>query len=199
MVELSRDEITRRIRIVVDECDGIQPQFEMCYLHSIAYAAGRANEAFIRYDVELACEAGATTICSTVQEALSHAAALSRFFWPSRRKGLNDARARRLREAFNLDDASPLRNRDLRNALEHFDERLDDYLIFADVGHFFPSPILDDHTLSDEPTARIFKLVDPHNHVFVLLGVKFEYAPIRTECAAVLAKATEFDTRLPRR
>ncbi|MBL7406354.1 hypothetical protein INQ30_29005, partial [Escherichia coli] len=69
-------------------------------------------------------------IFATVQEALTHAGALSRFFWPVKKDSLlAAARGEKLREAFALTDASPLKWRRLRNAFEHFDEDLDRYLI----------------------------------------------------------------------
>ena len=58
-----------------------------------------------------------------------------------------------------MSDNSSLKGRNLRNALEHFDERLDLFLLEDDTGIFFPSAIIGGHELADEPTPRIFKLV----------------------------------------
>lgn len=59
---------------------------------------------------------------------VGHAAALSRYFWPSPSGGkkpqlqnLKQKRGEFLRNVFKLDEHSPLHNRDLRNAWEHFD------------------------------------------------------------------------------
>jgi hypothetical protein len=66
------------------------------------------------------------------------AAALSRYFWPTttgnKKKQAEQLEMRRmrgekLRDIFKVTDDSPLCNRDLRNAWEHFDEKLDTYLI----------------------------------------------------------------------
>jgi len=71
-----------------------------------------------------------------VQNILFRAAAISRYFWPSR-KNFND-RGTRLRAAFGISETSALRNRDLRDAAEHFDERLDNYLKDGIVGYIIP-------------------------------------------------------------
>lgn len=71
-----------------------------------------------------------------VQNILFRAAAISRYFWPSR-KHFND-RGTRLRAAFDISETSALRNRDLRDAAEHFDERLDNYLKDGIAGYIIP-------------------------------------------------------------
>jgi hypothetical protein len=54
-------------------------------------------------------------------------------------------------------------------------------LISNVAGHFFPDPIIGSHSLADEPTGKIFKLIDPENECLVLLGKKFFFNPIRVE------------------
>jgi hypothetical protein len=143
------EEIRRRENLVANNFEGILPYCEAFYIFSILYSADRADRAFRRFEEHNAKGRSAMIITSSVHEALGHSAALSRFFWPSRDRGVAKARALRLRQAFNLDDNSPLKNRRLRDALEHFDERLDRYLIIHDTGRFFPAPMIDDHTLAD--------------------------------------------------
>jgi len=92
-----------------------------------------------------------------------------------------------------LDDASPLKGRELRNAFEHFDEDLDRFLLENDTGYFFPAPMVDDHTLADDQLGKIFKLVDPTHNVCVLLGRKFDFKSIRAEVQNVLYQAHEMD------
>jgi hypothetical protein len=74
---------------------------------------------------------------ATVQEGLAHAASLSGYFWPMKTGGERaTARGERLRKAFNLTDESPLRSRSLGNAFEHFDERLDRFLLVTVLSTF---------------------------------------------------------------
>lgn len=71
-----------------------------------------------------------------VQNIVFRAAAISRYFWPSRK--CFDDRGARLRAAFEINESSALRNRALRDAAEHFDERLDSYLKGGIVGCIIP-------------------------------------------------------------
>jgi hypothetical protein len=201
LVKVENGEIRERVRIVCEEFGGIYPPFEAFYIHSIIYSAGRSKEAFIRYDVGLSTRGSEAFTVSAVHEALAHAASLSRFFWPSNVGGkrseefkfLKQRRAEKLRDAFNIGQDSPLKDRRLRDALEHFDERLDDYLLENDAGYFFPGPMINDHELADDPTGNIFKLVDPDASCFVLLGDKHFFAPIRKEVFRISEWAERMD------
>jgi hypothetical protein len=193
--KLSKQELAKRRRIVVTQYGGILPYCEAFYIQSIIYAADRSSLAFERYKVAVAEQMDAASIVATVQEALTHAAALSRFFWPSKSKDdpLADARGKALRAAFKLDDTSALKWRKLRNAIEHFDEDLDRFLLGDHVGAFFPAPLVDSHKLADEVIGHIFKLVDPEEEIFVLLGHKYEFAPIREAVFKIYEDAVRMD------
>ena len=80
-------------------------------------------------------------ILDSLQNLIAKAAALSRYFWPAR-DGKNQVHKRRadlLCRAFAVNDGSPLKDRELRNCMEHFDERLDHYLSKLIIGHIIPS------------------------------------------------------------
>lgn len=192
-------ERNRRAAIVADGSDGIISYCEVFYLYSIIYSADRCLRAFAEHEQAMKAGAPADTLIGSVQEAVGHAAALSRYFWPSTslsRKAqpleqLRALRGRKLRRAFSLTSTSPLRSRKLRNAWEHFDERLDEHLLEVDAGAFFPGCLIDDHTLADDPLGHIFKLLDPKAECLVLLGSKYFFGPIRAEVRRVHALATE--------
>jgi hypothetical protein len=190
------DESTQKQRetIVTEQYGGIFSAYEAFYIHSIIFAADRSEEAFQRFEKAAGASDSPEFIVASVQEALTHAGALSRFFWPMKKGSpLTAARGKRLCDAFGLDDASPLRSRNLRNGFEHFDEDLDRFLLRCPVGYFFPGPLVDDHRLDDEAITNIFKLVDPEDWVCVLLGEKFEFRPIRREVQRVLIRALAMD------
>ena len=105
-----------------------------------------------------------------------------------------------MRQAFDLSDDSPLKNRGLRDLLEHFDERLDQYLLRNDSGYFFPDAMIGDSALSDDKSGHLFKLVDRNSSCFVLLGEKHFFDGILTEVNKIYDRAREFDSngrRLP--
>jgi hypothetical protein len=128
-----------------------------------------------------------------IQEVLTLSAALSRFFWPPTKNKLSLARGENLRSTFAIDESNPLGERKLRNALEHYDEYLDSFLLQYRVGHFFPSPIVDHHELADDVLGNIFKLVDPENGICVILGEKYEFDLIRDEVRRILDLAVTMD------
>ena len=158
------------------------------YLASIIYSAEAALVAYSRYHESLTDNDDHSSPAAAIHEALGHAASLSRFFW-SPRGDLSAARAASLRKELDVEDVSPLKNRALRNALEHFDERLDAFLLTDAVGLLLPDPIVADSTMIDDPTAQIFKLVDPWNGVYVLFNERFEFQPIFEEVSRVYARA----------
>lgn len=184
-----------------EDYEGIIPYQEAFFIHSIIYSATRCLDSFERYEYYKNQEIPADDLISIVQEAVGHAAALSRYFWPSRigRKEqpnmnkMKEQRGVKLRTAFGLDKTSSLYNRDLRNTWEHFDERLDEYLIKNDSGYFFPGCTIGSHTLADDPIGHIFKLLDKENNCLVLLGEKFFFIPIKGAVSDILYKAIQFD------
>jgi hypothetical protein len=62
------------------------------------------------------------------QDFLQHSGAISRIFWPPSSAGARaKARGAHLQQALGVTHRHPLRTRSLRNHLEHFDERIDDW------------------------------------------------------------------------
>ncbi|MEP3198213.1 MAG: hypothetical protein ABJO57_10110 [Lentilitoribacter sp.] len=189
---ISKKERNERLDIL-EEYGGIFPPLEAFYIASIQYSAERAMDAFLRYQVCISASSHPASIVSTMHEALGHAAALSRFFWPARKDRLYVMRSEKLRTAFNIDESSALKDREIRNALEHFDERLDEFLFQEQAGYFFPTAIVDSHEIADEPTTKIFKLVDPDAGICVILNEKFDFSKVRDEITRILELANQFD------
>lgn len=205
---LSNEELDWRAGRIVSESKGIHPPYEAFYIQAIMYTADRVLEAFERYDAAREQSAAGPDQVSPVHEALAHAASLSRYFWPSgagprmRRslKDLKEARAETLRVAFRVTNASPLKDRSLRDALEHFDERLDRYLLSSDAGQYIPLPRVGDSRGLPASGIHVFKLVDHALQQFVVLDRTFAFAPIRQEATRILLAAREMSKtgdRLP--
>jgi hypothetical protein len=108
-------------------------------------------------------------------------------------RSLKIARADKLRKAFGLTSNCLLKDRRLRDLLEHFDERLDRYLVSHDSGYFFPGAMVGDSELADDPAGNIFKLVDHRNSCFVLLGEKHHFGELRKEVEHVYELAVDMD------
>jgi hypothetical protein len=172
------------------------------------YVADRCLDGFDHYEHLRTSGVVGHDQVSAVHEAMGHAAALSRYFWPSgvgpkqhaSFKRLRQARAAKLRMAFGLTDESPLRDRSLRDALEHFDERLDVYLLTSDAGQYIPVPRVGDSTGLPNGVTHVFKLVDPDRQVFIILDTRFEFGNLRDEVQRIYSAAkvmTETGDRLP--
>lgn len=117
-----------------------------------------------------------------LQNIIVQAAALSRYFWPVRQG--HEARAKQLRAAFDVADDNPLKNRDLRNEIEHFDERLDAYLSEEIAGYTFPEfvgPLLE----SDGVPTHIFRAYYIDAGLFEMLGKRYEIEPLAHEILRV--------------
>jgi len=186
-------ELQRRALIVVEQYDGIWAPAVAFYSRSVRYAVTRANAAFVRYDDLRCANEPAEEQVSAVHEALGHASAASRFFFPPGAKNkslkkLQNARAQKLRGIFEVSHESPLKNRELRNFLEHFEENLDEYILLNDSGMFFTDAMVGEATLADESSGNVFKLVDPIAEVFVVLGTKFNFGPLRSEIERLYAR-----------
>lgn len=70
-----------------------------------------------------------------LQGFLSHFGMVSKLLYaPSARKQMSKDRAQELRDYLNTNEESELNNRDTRNAVEHLDERLDNWLSEEEKG-----------------------------------------------------------------
>jgi hypothetical protein len=74
------DELERRASICAEDYKGIIPSQEAFFLHSIIYSTARCLDSFERYEHYKNQEIPADDLISIVQEAVGHAAALSRYF-----------------------------------------------------------------------------------------------------------------------
>ena len=72
-----------------------------------------------------------------LQNIVHQAGALSRYFWPSRKS--HEPRGIFLKTVLTVGEDSPLKSRVVRNQMEHFDEKLDDYLKGPVIGSVVPS------------------------------------------------------------
>lgn len=129
-------------------------------------------------------------LLNELQNFVVQAAALSRYFWPSR--PAHAWRGRQLRAAFGVSDDSPLRSRELRNALEHFDEHLDRYLENGVVGQILPEYV---GPLIEPPgvALHLFRAYYVDTGLFELLGKRYEIQPLATEVGMIYKQLDTMD------
>ena len=183
--KLPKEELKRRAQLVAENMNGVQSIHLPFYTLSLAYPVKQGMAAFRRYEASKAINRDPDFMFSAAQEGINNAASVSRFLWPAGRsklgtegKSLLEARGKRLRETFDIPNNSALNNRALRNAFEHFDERLDFYLLEDHSGYFFPNAMLESHSLADESIGNIFKLIDPDSDCIVLFNEKFFFKSV---------------------
>jgi len=129
-------------------------------------------------------------VLDEIQTLVTFAAALARYFWPAQKP--YKARGAYLRDKFGLDDTSPLANKELRNALEHYDERLDDYLKVGMFGFM----IVDYVGLApgqDEVPAHIMRAYYTDTTRFVVLNKEFEIRELHDEVLRLYVRLKEMD------
>ena len=190
--------------------NGIWPPFEAFYIESLIPHTHSAIDsiekiflwikAFENNDV-WALQTRPHDVFYELQNILHQAGCVSRYFFPTGRakKSPHIERATRLRNAMEITDSSPLANRELRNAIEHFDERLDLFLQNDHIGEFFPYDIGYEPRQSDIPT-HILKGFYIRNFSFVLLNQNFSLLPIIDELTrihSILDKCRQSGHRLP--
>jgi hypothetical protein len=167
---------------------GIWPPYEAFYIQSMLFSADSALKSADHVSqtisqtesVELQLPFDHQRLLNELQNVVVQGAALSRYFWPSKNAGLHEDRARHLRMALGIGDESPLKPRDLRNAIEHFDEQLDNYLRKDITGQIFPEYV-GLRPLHDGVPLHLFRGYYVDAGVFTLLGREYEIQPIVDE------------------
>lgn len=192
---------------------GILPFYEAFYIDSMllntqsAIASWeRVSECLQMIDGEVSEDAqiDCTTeeILDSLQNLIARAAALSRYFWPAR-DGKNQEhkrRAEQLCRAFAVTDESSLKDRELRNCMEHFDERLDHYLSKLIIGHIIPSYVGHASGQNQVP-QHVFRAYFVDIGTFAILGTHYQIQPIVDEISrlhSILLQCNTEGCRLPR-
>lgn len=188
---------------------GIHPPFEAFYIEAMLWhtvSAGRSIEEigrwlqFVADDDERALELPRDALFEMLQNILHQAGCISRYLFPSRKQLLHTARAEQLRHALGVAGDNPLADRGLRDALEHFDERLDHYLTGHIVGQIIPA-VVDYEMPQSEVPLHVFKGFYLSTLTFVLLGVPHLMEPIIEEMQRIhnaLIGCSTNGHRLPR-
>ncbi|MGA2532107.1 MAG: hypothetical protein ABSG19_03625 [Candidatus Aminicenantales bacterium] len=101
---------------------------------------------------------------------------ISKILWPIKKK--NENRGIELRSALNVKDDSPLKNRDLRNLFEHFDEKVDEWFGAAERQGFSDRNVGSMEGViipSEKGRLRVF---DPETWTLTCLGEEYKLGPV---------------------
>lgn len=163
----------------------IWPPFEVFYLQSLescTVSALMSADLVVRILPEYAKEGQdrppSALLLNALQNIASQAGSISRFFWPSRKE--YKPRGRFLRHKLCISDDNPLKERGLRNRMEHYDEYLDDYLKDERmVGIILPDYVGPEPVRNAESVpGHLFRAYFTDTGRVSILGVAFDLPPI---------------------
>ena len=125
-----------------------------------------------------------TQFLDCFQNIIQQAAAISRYFWPSpshrsKHIELHRRRGALLRAALKVGDDNPLKYRNLRNRIEHFDENLDIYLQQPVAGSFIPAYV--GPSTPPEAPSHYLRAFFTDVGVFEVLGERYAMQPLYDE------------------
>lgn len=173
--------------------NGIHPPYRIFYSLSMAFctkSAVRSIEVLNDVFEHLAIsgtedpeeDVDVQSVLDELQNLIVQGAAIARYFWPIREgQQIHASRAAALRNEFAIRDDNPLRVcKPLRDAMEHFDERLDKYLSKGVVGQIFPQ-YFGHERKRDEVPLHFFRAYFIDSGTFEMLGERFEIEPIANE------------------
>lgn len=176
---------------------GIWPPYQAFYIHSMLFCTASAlrSISLLNKNLEKICGSKCPpaevafrqrAVLDSLQNILSQGAALSRFLWPARQgiDGLHKLRAEHLRRILGIGEENVLRDRTLRNALEHFDEQLDVHLQGHVVGHVIPEYVGPTPERSGVP-VHVFRAFYADTGVFEMLGKRYQVEPIADEIGRI--------------
>ncbi|MBF4465338.1 hypothetical protein [Flavobacterium sp. LC2016-12] len=120
-------------------------------------------------------------ILDLFQNIILNAGGISRFFWPPKNKnsGHYQIRGEKLREVYLVSDSNILKNRDMRNLIEHFDENLDDFLKEFVSGIVMPKYV--GPIIYVDDSRIFFRAYFYDKQIFKMLNVDYEIKPIIAE------------------
>ena len=183
-----------------DDKFAIWPPYEAFYIQAMLFNAraalasiGEANQILetipknkrVETDPDIDSEA----LLSSLQNIVIHGAALSRYFWPAR-SGY-ERRAEFLKSALQVTEDSPLKSRDLRNQIEHFDEKLDAYVSDGISGNVFPAYV-GRLPIGDIP-LHMFRAYYVDVGIFEMLGKRYDVFSLANEIARIHDLLESFD------
>lgn len=179
----------------------IWPPYEVFYIHAMLFNSSSALESIelIRDELERSSNVASdnssftrSTLLNHLQNVVVQAAALSRYLWPARRG--REIRAKQLRDALEVTGSSPLIKRDLRNEIEHFDEKLDAYLADGISGYVVPE-LVAPFPKNNDASCHIFRAYYTDVGVFEMLGKRYEFQPFAEEVERIHERLLVLDRK----
>jgi hypothetical protein len=161
----------------------IQPIHEVFYIEALAFNVDAILRCVEKLNLELEehtsepIQRKANTILNVLQEMVVHAANISKFFFPVRKDLIHKSRGAKLREVFEVTEDNPICNRDARNTIEHFDERMDKFLSEFPTGTVYPEYVGSKEKVLS-PTNKFFRAYSLDTEEFQILQTPIKIRPL---------------------
>jgi len=187
-----------------------QCHFALNAVRALNNVLPRLDEAHKAGNAELA-ETLHREVFRSIHSLLTHASNVSKLFWPTalrRKSGESDSdlagrydksprhrRATELRRTLKLpSQGHALESRELRNHLEHFDERLDDWSVSSTRRNFIQDSIGDRRSVVGIDDCDVMRWYDPGTHLMIFRGRSFDLQALVVGLKDVLAKVEHVST-----
>lgn len=175
----------------------MQAFIEMVYLRELLGQCESGRAAVKRMN-ELLRGRQTTEFFREAADFLQHAACISRLLWPAPKGNAAEraramARGNDLRCALRVDDTHVLRVRDLRDHLEHYDERIDDWAETSPNRNIVDNMIGPRGAIAGDAIKDkdIMRLYDPATKQFVFRGESFDIQALVNGVEDIHARAAE--------
>lgn len=129
-------------------------------------------------------------IIDLIQNIIRNAALISKFLWPSEKKSYYTKRGESLRNILEITEPNVLQDKNVRNSLEHFDEKLDDYLFKCVAGNIMLSYV--GSRPANEIIYHFFRAYYIYECVFKILDKEIDINPIIDELMMINDKLEEW-------
>ncbi|MBN8836332.1 MAG: hypothetical protein J0I09_03680 [Sphingobacteriia bacterium] len=158
----------------------IHKPYQIFYLESLLTITNSAIDSIYRLNF-LLNEVDNTknqVIIDNAQNIINQAAALSRYFWSISKNSIHKSRSQWLRQKLDIKEYSYLKNRDVRNSIEHFDEKLDIFCSTIRAGTIIPIYVGDEIV---DKSVFFFRAYFIDKKTFKILDLTYEIEPIVSE------------------
>lgn len=172
----------------IQDCK-IYPMYEVFYIECIKTASLNAIESWeklneIVSDENLFESNGIETI-DLSENIVNQAGIISKYFFPPRVEGLKNTihrlRGEKLRESYMIADDNILKDKDFRNYIEHFDEKLDIFLNNNNIGNIIPQKRIFLNSNEINNITFVFKAYILNEFTYISLNKRILLTPLMKE------------------
>lgn len=134
-------------------------------------------------------DGGADELIRKIDEVVADAGRIAQMLWPHKQG--NSARGAYLRRVLEVPEDSPIKDKSLRNSLEHFDERIEAWAASSRRRNFVDLTFGPENTVGGVEPSDIMRHYLPDRHVYRFRGDEFDIQKLVAALADVNAAAKQ--------